>query len=187
MLESDELVPPGRLRVMQIIAFALVLGVLTFISIAIYVVQITDGGQGIGQPGGPPILSLLALGMLALLAIVSLVLPNALLRQGMRRIARREFQPPPSVEPSPAADAEQILGLRQSTLIISLALIEGPAIFACVAYLLEGRPFVLAVVGLAIGLMLVRFPTQAGVRGWVRHQLDCVEQTRQNSDAASNS
>jgi hypothetical protein len=185
MTESDELVPAGRLRTMQIIAAALPLAVFIFLSIALCIVQFQRDGQGLGQVGGQPIVSLLALGTLAFMALVSLILPNTMVRQGLRRIAQRAFQAPSGLEASPTADVDMVMGLRQSTLIVSLALIEGPAFLGCIAYLLEGRVFVLGVVGLAIGLMLVRFPTQASVRAWMRQQLDWLEQGRPENDASN--
>jgi hypothetical protein len=183
MIDSDELVPPGRLRTMQIIAGALLMGVAIFLGIVLTIVQVQRGGQGLGPPQSQPILSLMALGTLAFMAVTSVVLPNNMVRQGLRRIARGEFQPPSAAAASPTADAEQILGLRQVTLIVSLALIEGPAFLGCIAYLLEGRLYVLGVVGLALALMLIRFPTEGSVRAWMRQQLDWLEQARQKNDA----
>ena len=185
MTDADELVPPGRLRVMQIIAAVLPLAVGIFLSIAVFIVQFTRDGQGLAPVGDQPIFSLLALGLLAVMAIVSLILPNPMVRQGLRRIAQRTVPGAPDADATLLVNAHEILVLRQATLIISLALIEGPAFLGCIAYLLEGRVFVLGVVALAIGLLLVRFPTQASTRAWMRQQLDWLEQARRQDEAAN--
>jgi len=183
--ESDDAIPPGRLRTMQIIAGALILGLAIFLAIVVYVVHVQNQGQPIGQAQGPPILSVLALGMLAALSVVSVAVPNAMLRQHIRRIACGQVTPTVD-QPAPTGDADQLLGLRQTTLIISLSLLQGPAFFCCIAYLLEGRIYALGGALLAILLLGSRFPTEASLRTWLRRQLDAADAARQqiNPDTA---
>lgn len=173
--EPDDRVPPGRLRTMQIIAGALVLGLAVFLGIVVFLVQVQNQGRPLGQAQGAPVMSILALGMLAVLAVMSVVLPDVMMRQYVRGTARGHF-------PSPQSDADWLLGLRQTTLILSLALLEGPAFFCCIAYLLEGRFYTLGGALLAILLMGSRFPTEAGLRAWLRRQLDALDAQRGGGD-----
>ena len=169
--EPEDLVPPGRLRTMQIINGALVMGLLIFVGLVVYLVHVQNAGRPLGQAPGPPIFSILALGMLTVASVVSAVYPSVVVRQGVRGIARGRFQPPPG-------DADRLLGLRQTTCIVRLALLEGPAFFCCIAYLLEGQIYVLAAIGVALLLMLSRFPTEPGMRAWLRYHLAAVERER---------
>ena len=55
-------------------------------------------------------------------------------------------------------------------MLIGWALLEAPAFMACIAYLLEAQAFAAALVGMTIVLMLIRFPTEGRVRGWLEQQ-----------------
>ncbi len=60
--------------------------------------------------------------------------------------------------------------MRQTTLIVGLAPLEGTAFLGCIAYLIEANPLALAVVGVAVCLMLYKFPTEGRVRTWLEQQ-----------------
>jgi hypothetical protein len=169
--ERDDSIPPGRLRVMQIITGAPILGVVITLGIFVFLVQVPNQGRPFGPGQGPPILSVLALGTLAVLAVASGVLPDVVLRQGLRSIARGEGPPPTGY-------AGRLLLQRQTTLIMGLALLEAPALFCCIAYLLEGRLYTVGGAVLAVLLMASRFPTESGLRAWLRRRLDAVEEER---------
>jgi hypothetical protein len=180
--DRDDLVPPGRLRVMQTIAFSQIMAVIIFIAVVVYLVQ--QHGQAMMPPMDMPIMSLLALGMLGVLAVISYVVPHAMLQQGLRRIARRQWQSPPGADWANATEADELLQVRQTTMIFALALVEGPAFFLCIAYLLEGRPYVLGAAAAAVLLQIARFPTSGRLRGWLRRQLEWIEQERARIDAS---
>jgi hypothetical protein len=184
MEEPNDLVPPARLRVMQIIVFAQVMGVLVFAAVAIYLVVDQGNGRGMAPPADLPVFSLVGVVGLGVLTVASFAFTNFQLRQGLRRIARGQWRPPPGAESAFPTDASKLLALRHTNLISALALIEGGAFLCCIAYLLEGRPYMLALIFLAVVLQVARFPTETGLRAWMGRQLDWLEQERQRSGPA---
>lgn len=183
MSSPDDMLPPKRLRVMQIIAGALLLGVLTFLAIALFLVSGRPQGAAGGTADGLPVISVLAVMLLVVDAPLAFVVPSFLMRSAVRRIASGAWQAPPGSDPAAfASDAAKLLTVRQTALIIGLALLEGVAFFACIAYLLEAQPFVLAVVLVAVALMLVNFPTEGRVRAWLERQADLLAELRQQGD-----
>jgi hypothetical protein len=64
------------------------------------------------------------------------------------------------------------MAVRQTTMLVGLAPLEGAAFFGCIAYLMEAQPLALVVPGIAMFLMLCRFPTRNRVRDWLVHQTD---------------
>jgi hypothetical protein len=174
MNTMEDPLTPQRVRTVQIIAAALPAGVIAFLALVLYMVHVQNGGAGLNMQGQLPLVSLLAVGFLAVQAVLSFVLPVSVARSGVRRIAAA------SRETSPAADAGQLLGLYQTTLIVGLALLEGGCFFGCVAYLVEARPFVLAAVAVGLAFILLRFPTEGRVRLWLEDHKDQLARARQD-------
>ena len=171
-----------RLRVMQIIAFAQLLGLVVTAAIFVYLVQVPHNGQGVAPPQGLPIFSLVGVGVLTGVALVAFACPTFLLHQGVRAVARGDWSSPSGAAPLDS-DADKLLALYQTTMIIGLALIEGAGLYCCIAYFLEGQPWMLALIALAIMLQAARFPTEGRVRAWLRRKLDRLEQTRGTDSA----
>jgi hypothetical protein len=65
------------------------------------------------------------------------------------------------------SDLVELLALRQATLIVTLALFEGPAFFGCIALLLEQQLYVIAVPLVALVGMALNFPTRSRVHNWL--------------------
>jgi hypothetical protein len=175
---EDEDVPmPASLRAMQIVAAALVVGVIAFLAIVLYLVLAQKQG-GANPPPNLPLISLIAAGSLVVATVVSFALPAAIVRSTLRRIAAGTWKPEPGMA-AQATDSDKLLALYQTTLIVGLALLEGACFFSCIAYLVEGQPFVLAVVAVGVGLMLVRFPTEGRVRRWLEDHKEQLARARQ--------
>jgi hypothetical protein len=66
----------------------------------------------------------------------------------------------------------------QTTAIVGLAPLEVAAFLGVVAFLLEGQPVALGVPGLAIVLMLIKFPTRGQVQAWLDRQRERLEAMR---------
>jgi hypothetical protein len=167
-----------RMRTMQIISAALILVVVTFTLIAVAVVNENDGPLGhAGDPNAPPLISVIALVMLGTCVVVRFVLLNSLLRRALQRIAMSSATPP---TPKQCAGFETfLLGVHQNLLIAANALLEAPALFCAIAYLIEGRPWVLAGVAIALVLMLWQFPTHGTMRAWLERHLELVLELQQ--------
>ncbi|MGL4463488.1 MAG: hypothetical protein ACRC1K_15160, partial [Planctomycetia bacterium] len=58
----------------------------------------------------------------------------------------------------------------QSGRVVRLALLGGAAMLACMAYLLEGRAWMLAVAGAPVAAMLIGFPSKASLSTWLAAQ-----------------
>jgi hypothetical protein len=168
MQENDEFIK--RVRTMQIIASAIVSGLIIFLVIAA-----VSGNRGRGRDGqnGLTMLTLVSLAALPIGGAASFLLPGIVARSLVRRAASGNW-PPGGVALS---DDEQLLAAYQTALICGLAPLEGAGFCAGVAYFTEGSVLALLCAALAAGLMLLRFPTVSRVADWVqRNRRDLSEQ-----------
>lgn len=172
-MRDDELVPPpGRVLVMQIITGALLAGLLAMAGIMLFLVHTANPPR---QPPDLPLLALLALGMLAIEFPIALLLPRAQTAGALRLIAAGTWRPPEGMDPEQFRTlADKLLAVRQTALILRLALFEGVGFFACIAYFLEAHPLALAIAGVAFLAMVLNFPTTEGLRTWLRRQQDAL-------------
>jgi hypothetical protein len=146
-----------RVRVMQIIAFAMVLGTFAIGGVLIAVAA----NRPAPSEGQQPVITYIALGVTGISCVMSVLVPNLLAASAVQRAA---LQSRASGESTDAG----LVGVYQTTLIVGLALCEGPAIFCLIAYFVERNPLAFAGAGVAVLIMLVRFPTEDRVRDWVR-------------------
>lgn len=177
---SDDRIGPC-VRTMQIIAFSLITGVVTFLGIACFMVF----GQPQAQPPAAnalPILSIMAAVMFAGMAPMSYVLPLIMTQASRQKIAAGTWQSPPGMDPSFfKTNSAKLLTVKQTTHVIRYAMIEGAAFFGCIAFIVERNPLVLGVVGVAILAMLLMFPTESGVRAWIAQQEKLIDPTREGT------
>jgi hypothetical protein len=170
---------PRRLLPIQIIAGTLVGGVTIFLGIVLYLVQVQHFGRDTRQPGALPVVSIVAAAVLVIQAPLSFVLPNLMTLSALRRILAGTWQPAPGTPLTLyATGGAKLMAVRQGTLIVGLALLEGVAFLGGIAYLVEGQPLALGVVGVALVLMLGRFPTEGRVRSWLKQQADALTDLR---------
>lgn len=175
--QTEDTLLRQRLRVMQLIAAALIGGVLFFLGIVLF--------QRGAQPpaGGVGVISLVAVFLLATNAPLAQVLPGILTRSALQRIAAGTWQSPPGAAPgNHDSDAAKLLTVRQTATIVSLALVEAVGFLGCIAYLLEGEAVALAVVGVALLLMVMNFPTEGGLRAWLQAQEDQLAALRHEAE-----
>lgn len=171
MHASDDLIAP-RLRTMQIIAAALMAGVVMFLGVVLIL-----SGQRVGgaNPNPVPVMSILPFGMLAACLIAMVVAGRSMQTAGLQRIAQVDEE----------SDLVQLLGLKQTILIVTLALFEGPALFGCIALLLERQLYVIAVPLVSLLGMTLNFPTRNGVRNWLETNARRVLELRQLRSSGS--
>jgi hypothetical protein len=182
MDQLDALIQP-RLRVLQIIALALIAGLAVFAGIAVVVVH-TQGRQA-NAAWATPVLSYTAVGYLVSAVLAWAGFPRGLETGQVARIADGPPNPlanrPGQSFGGPANDQAQLLAVRHTSTIVALAILEGAGFLGCIAYLLEGQWYALAVVGVVLLLMLATFPTQSGVRHWIEKQMGVLEDRRRAS------
>jgi hypothetical protein len=182
MNDLDDVLTPQRLRTMQIIASALLLGVLIFLAIAAYIVVFQNHGRGMAAAQDLHVVTLTAVVMFACLAPLAFFLPRMQSRAALRRIAAGTWRAPPELDPREFATLPgKLLAVLQTTMLIGLSMLEGTAFLGCIAYLLEAQPLAAGVIGGALFLMLLQFPTQRRVRAWVERQTDQLADIRQSS------
>jgi len=153
-----------RFRPVRFLAGALLLGAVFILAIAALVVFVLTGGRGLAPAQGPvPVVTVVSAFVALAAALLAAFLPGVLTRATQRRLA--------AAPPAKAADADGLLAVRHTALVLSLVLLEGATVLGAVAYMLEAHALALAVVVGAVLMMLLRFPTEARVRAWLNREL----------------
>lgn len=136
-------------RTAQIIAFALITGVLVFAAIAYFVAK--------GKPAAFPIVSYMGVGFAVINLTMRFVVPAYLVSMQKRSLAG-------ATEPDLT---NSLAGLYQTKMIIGMALLEGAAFINLVAYIVEKQIWSFGVVGALVLVMVASFPTQWKIENWV--------------------
>jgi hypothetical protein len=162
--ESDVLGP--RIRVMQIITLMLIMGAGVFIVLAVFL-QL----QNPNPPPDVPVVTYVGFAFGAMQLIALLIVPAQFEKSGRRQLGR------------PAGDGMdadervgRLCGIRQTSLIIGNALLEGGAFFFVIAYLAEGQALALLTAVLFVCLLIARFPTRGRLDQWIRRQEELIAQ-----------
>lgn len=173
-IANDKLLS-ARVRVIQLIAGALLVGVLLFLGVVLFFV-----GQGQVQVRpDPPLLSYMSLGFLATVLAMWFFLPGQIARHQVIKIAKGTWTPTQSSTCAGfPTDAHKLLAVFQTTSLVGWALLEGAGFMGCVAHMLEAQMFVLVVVGVAVLLMLLTFPTRGCINRWLEIQRSRIEENR---------
>jgi hypothetical protein len=166
-VEVERMSLQGRVRVTQIITGALVFG-----AVGTLLILFAVRHQNPVPPNDPPLVSYIALGYTAVMAIVALVVPNLIAAAGRRRLANLP------AGTSPAADLAAWYALYHTCLVVRLANLEGTALFLILAYFIDSWALPLLVTPALIALMLWQFPTADRFERWVEAQKERAYQDR---------
>jgi hypothetical protein len=163
---SDDLQSLGpkfdqQLRVMQIIAGTLMMGVIPFL---VFVLVITKGNI-LGQ-GNPGIVTMVAAGFAGLMIVNHLVIPSIITKARLNQIKSQD-----SDGQNSELKLASLLSIYRMQLIITLAFLEGAAFFNLVSVMIEHHVISLIAAIVLLGLMAVRFPTRTKVSWWVQDRL----------------
>lgn len=156
-----------RVLVMQIIMAALAMGVVSFMGIAIFI--------RFSQQQAPPempVLTYIALGYTPIALLLQAILP------GMMAGART--QTPERLEGLAGKGDEvpavgSLCARYQALLIISLAIIEGAAFLALIAYLIDGNLLTLGAAVVLLAVLLAKFPTLGRVERWIEERREAMK------------
>ncbi len=181
-----------RVRTPQIIVGAMVAGLLVFLVIVLVVIQH-------GMPGLPEVATILnsvAIAFALTAVLARLFVPGMIVARARRQIAQGAWQVPLPDQPQSrfsqamqeqsarfteqTGDAGGLLFVFQTKTIVACALLEGPAFFAFISYMLGRSPLALLLGGLLILGVALHFPTRSGVIHWIEDQLRLMEQERQS-------
>ncbi len=148
----------NSLKVSQIIAGALVMGVVFFLAIVLVIIR----GDLAGLPNAG-ILTTIATGFGVLMIVNHMILPSIVVRQMIGK----------AMEQTTSSDAriDRLGDAFRTQLIISIALLEGAAMFSLVTLIVEKNVAAMGMSILLIILMIVRFPTQTKLLWWVQDKL----------------
>lgn len=150
-----------QLRVMQIIAFALMMGAMSFFGVVLVVTQ--GDVFGMQQPG---LITIIAAGFAFIMIVNHFVIPPIIANAQLKRLAG-----------GGTSDAEKeqrvasLASVYQVHLIVGLALLEGAAFFNLIALMIGKSAASIAVVVVLLSLMLLKFPTRTKVTWWIQEKL----------------
>lgn len=179
MTADDDALIQKNTRILQIIAAALILGIVSFLGLVLF---LRGTQQNAPAQEGQTLLSLMAAVMLLVNAPLAVFLPRTIAANAVRRIGPGNVgtsaNVPFGADPNPACLSTlfKLLAIRQTSTIIGLALLEGAGFFGTLAYLLEGQMLALAVVAAVLLLMILSFPTEGRVRAWLQRQEDFLQE-----------
>jgi hypothetical protein len=135
-------------RISQIIAGALIAGVVAFACVAFFIAK--------GEPAKTPMIALMGAGMAVMMIVMRFVVPMVIVNNGKAQLKQ-------------TANNEQrslLAGLYQTKMIIGMALLEGAAFFNLVAYIIEKQFWSYGVVAFLLGIMAISFPSQGQFESW---------------------
>lgn len=175
---SDQDVIDSATRTIQIIAGALIAGVVMFLGVSIAIASTSGGGRGPGD-----LLRWVAVAFAATALPLSFLIPKWMTDQNRRSIAAGTWAPPAGANrnapPMPESDAGKLASVYMTQFIVGAALNEAPAFLACIAYLIGKDPIALGLASLLLGALIVRFPTRARIASWIEEQQDLLALDRQ--------
>ena len=156
MTDLDALQP--IIRTCQTIVGAMIMGVATFLAIALFVTQVAvnpapappgggAGGAAIAAPGDSSlsVITYLAVASGLIVLVLSFVVPKINIARARRQIAlagpiaTTEGVPSEPKQLYPASYTGKLAQLYQTQLIIGSAMLEGAAFFATIAYVEDAR------------------------------------------------
>lgn len=165
-------------RLLRIIVLAMLVGLASFLAAALFLraqakVPAKDPAAAAGLKEPLPALTVASYTFAMICVPLAYVVPRLVTESTVKKIAATPERPRGNVAPLAAAYITQA--------IIGVALNEGPAFMAIVAYLREGNVIALFLAVALIAGVALRIPTLAGVSRWVDDQLTKVESLRRSA------
>ena len=164
-------------RTLQIIVGMMCMGALIYLGVAL-MLRLTEGGQGmkLKSPENPTItyVSLIFAGA----ALVFRLVGVSLMAAGQRRQIAQAI--PASEGFSRESISLRAMGLLVPRTIVATAVLEGAALVAVTAFLLEGRLWVVPVAGLMIGAMAAGIPTCDRLQNQLESEIRATEDLRRS-------
>jgi hypothetical protein len=154
------------LRECQIIIAVMIAGVTLFVVLVLLVLPV------FGKAPATPILSLVAVGFVAVWMVLAWLVP--------RRIADRVVRDRARAPKGPEDLEASLAGFKTKT-VVAAACLEGPVLFALVAYMSERSPIALAAAAPAFLFLMLQFPTRPALESWLDDHLRRLDQARQTN------
>ncbi|OHB70022.1 MAG: hypothetical protein A2V70_18400 [Planctomycetes bacterium RBG_13_63_9] len=171
--KQDELTQ--ALRTAQIITGALVAGCVFFLVIALVMV---NQGLGAAAQAGPTVITYVALAFTVVVVLARLIVLNKMAAAGRQQLGRNVG--PTETQSSDGIPAPgNLTRLYFTRMVVSGALIEGPAFFLLISYLVEQTSASLIAAILMIIALAFQMPTRTRMREWIESQRTQAEQEHQ--------
>ena len=151
----------AALRTMQIIAAALIGGVLAFAAV------VTPLALGDQPDAGRTFMASIAAGVSLLALVVCAMVPLNVVPVNVTTAARGEA--------SDSAEELALYAAYQTRMIVRFAILEGAAMANLAAVLVDKQVYSLALAGLMALIMLAMFPTRGRVERFVKSQIELAE------------
>jgi hypothetical protein len=166
-------------RTVQIIVGAMGIGVATFFGIAILLVQQHAQFARAGSRG----LTYASIAVALLVTVAYMIVPRLIGERMRQAVIDGKSDDWGIVKNMPNADKlgdlVPIMAIYQTRMIVGIALLEGAAFLACIAYLFEHRRITIIIAAALLVGILSQLPTFARVEAWAEDELAETEQLRQ--------
>lgn len=166
----------AAVRTLQFIVGAMVICALVLLIVAMIVP--VESASLADDEALMPILTYCAAGFAPLALCGSFVLPAVLTSLGRNQITKSERALESTGPKLGLVQDAQLHGLYATITILRSAMVEGAALLAGVAYLLERQPVAAGVAVVLIFVLAFRMPTSARLEQWIQTQRRVLEQTR---------
>lgn len=169
MNELSRRSPEETRKTLQVIVAAMAGGVVFFQLVALIVPVVKSQGE--------PILSFNAPVFAVVAVAASFVIPKVVLRS-MRSTMAADSGTSAYGETASNTEESQLVGGLATATILGCAALEGAALLAVVAYMMERNPLMIAIVAVLVVLLLMRVPTRLGVERWLARQRRLIADLR---------
>lgn len=160
-------------RVSQIIAIALMVGVMVFVAVVL------GAGLGPEQPSESPIVAIFSAVASFATAVIAPIMPRLIAARVRRALVDGKPTSQFSAEVfEELGEAGALAGTYQVGQIVYRAILEGAAFMNVAAYMVEGQSFSLALVSFLLIVMAFRFPTRDHLENWISQELTAIDQLR---------
>jgi len=161
--EQANAIEPAK-RVMLILFFGLVIGVVVFGSVAL-IVRLGKEEPLYNMDFG--FMAIIGVAFAALVQLPSIIVPMFVQKASVKEVATKFAD-----NLGDAKAAMQLFGGLQTSMIIGLALLEGAAFFNIVAFLIDGSAFNMLAVAALVACMFIRIPLPGRVEDKIVSMLD---------------
>ena len=190
--EEDASAIDRATRTLQIIVGALVMGLVVFLVITLFVhpesKPVATAPAGMPAQSQPeaqapvlPVITVAAFTVAVVCLPLALVVPRLAADSARKQIAAGKWNPAKVYggKPLPTSDAGRLTLVYQTQKITSVAMVEGPACLALIAYMLERNTVALGLGLFLIAAVAVQFPQRARVQQGIDDQLGRLDMDRQ--------
>jgi len=180
MIDTESTSFKKQLRACQIIAGALVLGLLNVCAIGVLINLLRSQ-----PPAGPAefvqVLSWAAVGVFCVAVLLSVALSRNVARLQLLRLVQGKMVSPSGAEFSLS---DRLIQIFQGSMIVGFALLEGAGFFGAIVFLIGGNLLGLAVAAAAAVAIIWQFPTANRIRNWITAQAEVMEQLRRDAPSS---